>query len=135
MIIQACPQAVSTFSLWGAVLHRDLTNEYSVCHSFPVESGLSQGILVLLLRNWAMNRDFIVKVFKDFRILYNSVTCGSTVKKFSCQGGDTENAGSLGWEDPPEEGIATHSIFLAWKIPPTEQPGRYSLQRVTKNET
>ena len=135
MIIQACPQAVSTFSLWGAVLHRDLTNEYSVCHSFPVESGLSQGILVLLLRNWAMNRDFIVKVFKDFRILYNSVTCGSTVKKFSCQGEDTEDAGSLGWEDPPEEGIATHSIFLALKIPPTEQPGRYSLQRVTKNET
>ena len=82
-----------------------------------------------------MNRDFIVKVFKDFRILYNSVTCGSTVKKFSCQGEDTEDAGSLGWEDPPEEGIATHSIFLAWKIPPTEQPGRYSLQRVTKNET
>ena len=76
-----------------------------------------------------------MKVFRDFRILYNSVTCGSTVKKFSCQGEDTEDAGSLGWEDPPEEGIATHSIFLAWKMPATEQPGRYSLQRLTKNET
>ena len=23
----------------------------------------------------------------------------------------------LGWEDPLEEGMATHSSFLAWKIP------------------
>ena len=24
---------------------------------------------------------------------------------------------SLGWEDPQEEGMATHSSILAWKIP------------------
>ena len=24
---------------------------------------------------------------------------------------------SLGWEDPMEEGIATHSSILAWRIP------------------
>ena len=24
---------------------------------------------------------------------------------------------SLGWEDPPEEGMATHSSILAWRIP------------------
>ena len=33
---------------------------------------------------------------------------------------------SLGWEDPLEKGIATHSIILAWRIPRTEEPGRYS---------
>ena len=27
---------------------------------------------------------------------------------------------SLGWEDPPEKEIATHSSTLAWKIPWTE---------------
>ena len=27
---------------------------------------------------------------------------------------------SLGWEDPMEEGMATHSIILAWRIPWTE---------------
>ena len=27
---------------------------------------------------------------------------------------------SLGWEDPPEEGIATHSSIIAWRIPRTE---------------
>ena len=29
---------------------------------------------------------------------------------------------SLGWEDPLEEEMATHSSTLAWKIPWTEEP-------------
>ena len=28
----------------------------------------------------------------------------------------------LGWEDPLEEGMATHSRILAWRIPWTEEP-------------
>ena len=30
---------------------------------------------------------------------------------------------SLGWEDPVEEDMATHSSVLAWRIPWTEEPG------------
>ena len=30
---------------------------------------------------------------------------------------------SLGWHDPLEEGMATHSSTLAWRIPWTEEPG------------
>ena len=30
---------------------------------------------------------------------------------------------SLGWEDPLEKGMATHSSILAWRIPWTEEPG------------
>ena len=30
---------------------------------------------------------------------------------------------SLGWEDPLEKEIATHSSILAWRIPWTEEPG------------
>ena len=30
----------------------------------------------------------------------------------------------LGWEDPLEKGMATHSSNLDWKIPRTEEPGR-----------
>ena len=40
---------------------------------------------------------------------------------------------SLGWEDPLEKEMATHSSILAWKIPWTEEPGRLQsigLQRV-----
>ena len=29
---------------------------------------------------------------------------------------------SLGWEDPLEEEVATHSSILAWRIPRTEEP-------------
>ena len=31
---------------------------------------------------------------------------------------------SLGWEDPLEKGMATHSSILAWRIPWTEELGR-----------
>ena len=40
---------------------------------------------------------------------------------------------SLGQEDPLEEGMATQSSILAWRIPRTEKPGRLwsmGLQRV-----
>ena len=40
---------------------------------------------------------------------------------------------SLGWEDPLEEEMASHSSILAWRIPWTEEPGRLQsmgLQRV-----
>ena len=41
---------------------------------------------------------------------------------------------SLGWEDPLEEGMATHSSILAWKIPWTEEPGRlHTVHRVTQS--
>ena len=29
-----------------------------------------------------------------------------------------------GWDDPLEEGMATHSSILAWRIPWTKEPGR-----------
>ena len=29
----------------------------------------------------------------------------------------------LGWEDPMEESMATHSSILAWRMPWTEKPG------------
>ena len=31
---------------------------------------------------------------------------------------------SLGWEDPLEKEMTTHSSILAWKIPWTEEPSR-----------
>ena len=40
---------------------------------------------------------------------------------------------SLGWEDPLEQGMATHSSFLAWRVPRTEEPGR--LQPVGHKES
>ena len=42
----------------------------------------------------------------------------------ACNAGDLGS--TLGWEDPLEEGMATHSSILAWRIPWTEEPSGYS---------
>ena len=42
--------------------------------------------------------------------------------------------GSLGWEDPLEKGTATLSSIVAWRTPWTEEPGRATVHRVTKNQ-
>ena len=43
---------------------------------------------------------------------------------------------SLGWEDPLEKGMATHSSILAWRIPWTEEPGGLpTVYGVTKSQT
>ena len=46
------------------------------------------------------------------------------VKNLSAKAEDIETwVQALGWGDPLEEGMATHSSILAWRIPWTEEPG------------
>ena len=47
---------------------------------------------------------------------------GSDGKASACNAGDLGL--SVGWEDPLEKEMATHSSTLAWKIPWMEEPGR-----------
>ena len=62
-------------------------------------------------------------------------------KETSFPGGSNDNlparpetwVQSLGWKDPLEKGITTHSNILAWRIPWTKEPGGLQymgLQRV-----
>ena len=44
-----------------------------------------------------------------------TVKCLSTMRETWVQ--------SLGWEDPLEKEMATHSSVLAWRIPGTGEPG------------
>ena len=41
---------------------------------------------------------------------------------------------SLGWEDPLEEGMATHSSILAWRIP-MDRDQRATVHGVAKSQT
>ena len=46
------------------------------------------------------------------------------------------DARDMGWEEPLEEEMATHSSILAWEIPQTEERGRLQFngsQRVRQN--
>ena len=42
---------------------------------------------------------------------------------------------SLGWEDPLEEEMATHSSILAWRIPWIEEPGRLQSMGSQESDT
>ena len=42
---------------------------------------------------------------------------------------------SLGWEDPLEEGMATHSSILAWRIPMDRGAWRVTVYGVAKSQT
>ena len=42
---------------------------------------------------------------------------------------------SLGWEDPMEEGMTTHSSFLAWRIPMDRRGWWAAVDGVTKSWT
>ena len=47
---------------------------------------------------------------------------GSDAKEFACK--QVTWFQSLGWQDPREDGMATHSSILVRKIPWTEEPGK-----------
>ena len=67
-------------------------------------------------------------------IIFIGFSGGSDGKESASNAGDL--VWSLGWEDPPEKGMATHSSILAWEIPCTEEPGRLQsmgLQRSRQN--
>ena len=42
---------------------------------------------------------------------------------------------SLGWEDPLEKEMITHSSILAWRIPGTEEPGGATVHEIAKSWT
>ena len=54
--------------------------------------------------------------------------CGSVVKNLLAM--QETQVQCLGQEDPLEEGMATYSRTLAWRIPWTEEPGQLQSIRV-----
>ena len=56
---------------------------------------------------------------------------GLSGKESACQAGDA-GFSSLGREDPLEKEMATHSSIFAWRIPRTEEPGRFPVSKVAR---
>ena len=54
-------------------------------------------------------------------------------KESACSAGDASSI--PGWEDPLEEGMATHSSFLAWRIPMDRGAWRAIAHRVIQSRT
>ena len=67
-------------------------------------------------------RDFQkILVFLPHLLSFRSSLVVQTVKNLSAM--RETQVRSLGWEDPLEEGMATHSSIFACRIPWTEEPG------------
>ena len=63
-------------------------------------------------------------IFDELPIKFWAPQVALVVKNLFANAGEVRDLGSLGREDPLEEGMATHSNILAWRIPWTEEPGR-----------
>ena len=108
------------------------------CHFLLQFSCIDSAILIHVHSLW-YNQHKIVVICTDvsynnltliWHVTYNicilNVDClfswdfPGALKNPPASAGDVQ---SLGWEDPLEEGMATHSNILAWRIPWTEDPG------------
>ena len=77
-------------------------------------------------QRWEDREEYLGGIFNFFGFSFSSLFMGfpggSDGKESACNAGDPGSL--LGWEDLLEEGMATHSSTLAWRIPWTEEPGR-----------
>ena len=63
-------------------------------------------------------------MFISYAPMWGASLMAIVVKNLPVNAGDGKRQiRSLGWEDPLEEGMATNSSILAWRIPRTEEPG------------
>ena len=58
------------------------------------------------------------------------------IKNLPANAGDIRDVGLIpGSEDPLEEGMATHSSIITWRIPWTEEPGRLQSMGSQESDT
>ena len=77
---------------------------------------------------------FIYLFVLMFQCINFGFSCGSEVKNLPAM--QEAQIWSLGWEEPLEKVMVTHSTILAWRIPWTGEPGRLQfigLQRIRHN--
>ena len=65
---------------------------------------------------------YILAIINSAAVTISDFPGGSVIKNPPANAGDVGLI--LGWKDPLEEGMATHSGIFSWEIPWTEGPGR-----------
>ena len=90
--------------------------DFTICKSTKIR--IEQRVLMPV----GPPREFHLLFIYPYSILQASQVA-LVVKNPPANAGDARD---LGWEDPLEEGMATHSSILAWRISWTEEPGGYS---------
>ena len=108
--------------------HGKLGAGWGRCRALPENSqqGASRGLgdkvgrVLSVLSPWPVFTELIAQV------LGASLVAQWVKNPPAMQGTQETWVGSLGWKDPLEKEMATHSCILAWEILWTEEPGGYS---------
>ena len=83
-----------------------------------------------------LTRPYVLNLILKLMLPNSKRAAGSAVKNPpALQKTQETRVPSLGWEDPLEEGMATHSSILAWRIPWTERAWQAIVHGVAKNQT
>ena len=107
-------------------------------HSFEIQVYcIVRECTVICSTHWRLLFFNILALGLDVAMAFLDFPSNSSGKEPACQCGIYETqVRSLGWKDPLEKGMTTHSIFLAWRFPWREEPGGLQskgLQRVGHN--
>ena len=81
----------------------------------------SPRIFVQLVKWSTLNAYYVLFSFYEGYCTHGASLVDQTVKSLPAM--KETQVQSLGREDPPDKGMATHSSILAWRIPWTEEPG------------
>ena len=81
-----------------------------------------QFVVIHTVKGFSVVNEAQVDVFYTYICRASQVAL--VIKNLPANTGDMRDVGSvLGFAKSPQEGMATHSSVLAWKIPWTEEPG------------
>ena len=104
-----------TFTFHFHTLEKEMATHSSVIAWRIPGTGESGGLLSMGLHrvghDWSDSAAYFI-----YPVVAQTVKCLPAVRETQVR--------SLGWEDPLEKEMPTHSRTLAWKIPWTEEPGR-----------
>ena len=135
LVTQSCPALCDTMDcsppgssvhgIFQATMLKCIVISYSRGSSWPSDWTWFSWVSCIgrwILYHWATKEalhSFFKYIFRiEVWLIYNVILISAVQELKEMQ------VWSLGWEDPLEEGTATHSSILAWKIPWTEEPGR-----------
>ena len=83
--------------------------------------------MLILYPTTLLKYQFFRVFYTQYRVICTEGLSGSAVEKLPPSAGEARDPGSIpGSGRSPEEGMATHSSILAWRILWTEEPGGYS---------
>ena len=100
---------------WGICYIRHCIKTYT--HELMLSSTSHSGGSKIINHNF-INEETLIRYF--LKVLKTSLVA-QTVKRLPIT--QETQVQSLGWEDPLEKEMTTHSSTLAWKMPWTEEPG------------